>query len=57
MRIEDEFGSWAHLVIDELIGVLCLKPRACSPDRNNTSIHLFTKIGHEPIYYHLTALI
>ena len=48
MRIEDEFGSWAHLVIDELIDVLCLKPRACSPDRNNTSIHLFTKIGHEP---------
>jgi hypothetical protein len=42
-------GSWSLLVIDELIGVICLKLRACSPSRNNTSIHFFTKIGHEPI--------
>jgi hypothetical protein len=36
------------LGIDELIGLICLKLRACSPDRNNSSIHLFTKSGHEP---------
>jgi hypothetical protein len=40
----------SSLVNEELISMICLKLRACSPDRNTSSIHLFTKSGHEPGY-------
>jgi len=45
----NQLGSCPILMKDELIDVTCLKPRACSPDWNNSSIRLFTKIGHEPL--------
>ncbi|MFL5586724.1 MAG: hypothetical protein ACJ8DI_03570 [Ktedonobacteraceae bacterium] len=32
----------------ELISWICLKLHACLPSRNSSSIHLFTKSGHEP---------
>jgi hypothetical protein len=35
-------------VKEELIGVICLNLCACSSGRNNSSIHLFTRSGHEP---------
>ncbi len=40
--------TWPLLVMDELIGLICFKLRACSLGWNNSSIHLFTKSGHEP---------
>ena len=43
------YDSWPRLVMDELIGVTCLKLRACYLDRNNSSIHLFTKCGQESL--------
>jgi hypothetical protein len=41
-------GSCPLLGIDELIGWICPKLCACSADQNNSSIHRFTKFGHEP---------
>src|SRR5439155_23543842 len=41
-------GSCSILVNAELIGVICLKRCTCSSDRDNSSIYLFTTIGHEP---------
>src|SRR2546423_15520500 len=43
-------GSCPLLVMDELIDIGYSRIRAHSISTNNSSIHLFTKSGHEPIY-------
>ena len=43
-------GSCPLLVNAELIGVICLKLCTCLSSRDNLSIYLFTKSGHEPHY-------
>jgi hypothetical protein len=43
-------GSCPALVIDELIEQICLKTRASSAHRTNSSVLRFTKVGHEPLF-------